>query len=49
MPLRYYLQAVRGIMLRGTDAQQLQLPLIGLAVFAAVTLTLASLRFRKTL
>ena len=49
VPLRYYLQAVRGIMLRGTDAQQLQLPLIGLAVFAAITLTLASLRFRKTL
>lgn len=49
VPLRYYLQAVRGIMLRGTDAQQLQLPLTGLAVFAAITLTLASLRFRKTL
>lgn len=49
VPLRYYLQAVRGIMLRGTDAQQLQLPLSGLAVFAVITLTLASLRFRKTL
>jgi ABC-2 type transport system permease protein len=36
-------------MLRGTDAQQLQLPLSGLAVFAIITLTLASLRFRKTL
>ncbi|ASN82190.1 hypothetical protein DFI_11315 [Deinococcus ficus] len=49
VPLRYYLQAVRGIMLRGTDAHQLQLPLTGLAVFAIITLTLASLRFRKTL
>lgn len=49
VPLRYYLQAVRGIMLRGTGFSDLQTAFIGLGLFAVVTLTLASLRFKKTL
>lgn len=49
IPLRYYLSAVRGIMLRGTGWHDQLGNLLGLGVFAVVTLTLASLRFRKTL
>lgn len=49
VPLKYYLQAVRGIMLRGGGLGDLQTAFIGLAVFALVTLLLASLRFKKTL
>lgn len=49
VPLKYYLQAVRGIMLRGTGLSDLQTAFIGLGVFAVVSLALASLRFRKTL
>lgn len=49
VPLKYYLQAVRGIMLRGTGFSDLQTAFIGLSIFAVVTLTLASLRFKKTL
>lgn len=49
VPLRCYLQAVRGIMLRGMGFTDLQPAFIGLTTFAIVTLALASLRFRKTL
>lgn len=49
VPLKYYLQAVRGIMLRGAGLSDLHAAFIGLGIFALVTLALASLRFRKTL
>ncbi|GAA5503299.1 ribosome-associated ATPase [Deinococcus xinjiangensis] len=49
VPLKYYLQAVRGIMLRGAGLSDLQTAFIGLTVFALATLLLASLRFKKTL
>lgn len=49
IPLRYYLTAVRGIMLRGTGYADLQGAFLGLAIFAVLTLALASLRFKKTL
>lgn len=49
VPLKYYLQAVRGIMLRGAGLSDLQTAFIGLSVFALVTLLLASTRFKKTL
>ncbi|UBV42359.1 ABC transporter permease [Deinococcus taeanensis] len=49
VPLRYYLQAVRGLMLRGATSDDLRGAFLGLTVFAVVALALASLRFRKTL
>lgn len=49
VPLRYYLSAVRGLMLRGAGWSELQGTFLGLAVFAVAALGLASLRFRKTL
>ena len=49
VPLRYYLTSVRGIMLRGTEYSDLQGAFAGLTIFALMTLTLASLRFKKTL
>lgn len=49
VPLRYYLQAVRGLMLRGATWDDLRGAFLGLTVFAGAALLLASLRFRKTL
>lgn len=49
VPLKYYLEAVRGVLLRGTSFTDLQPAFIGLTIFAIVTLGLASLRFKKTL
>ncbi|PYE55431.1 ABC transporter permease [Deinococcus yavapaiensis] len=49
VPLKYYLSAVRGIMLRGAELSDLMSAFVGLAVFAAITLLLASLTFKKTL
>jgi ABC-2 type transport system permease protein len=49
VPLRYYLQAVRGVMLRGSSFADLHTALLGLSLFAVVTLALASGRFKKTL
>jgi ABC-2 type transport system permease protein len=49
VPLKYYLQAVRGVMLRGTSFADLYPAFLGLTLFAVVTLTVASRRFKKTL
>ncbi len=49
VPLRYFLQIARGVMLRGAGFESLVGEFVALAVFATLLLTAASLRFRKTL
>jgi ABC-2 type transport system permease protein len=49
VPLRYYLRVARGVILRGAGLGNLWVDFAALAVFVTLMLTLASLRFRKTL
>ncbi len=49
IPLRYYLIIIRSILLKGVGASALTGEIIALAIFAAVVLTAAALRFRKRL
>lgn len=47
VPARYFLRALRGILLKGVGVEMLWRDLGALAVFAAIVLTLASLRLRR--
>lgn len=47
VPARYFLVALRGIVLKGADVTVFWRELAALAVFAALTLTLASVRLRR--
>ena len=49
MPLRYYLVAVRSLMLKGVGVDALQVQIMALAVFGLGIMTIAALRFRKRL
>ena len=49
IPLRYFLEAARGIMLRGVGLETLLKPFVLLAIFTALALLLAILSFRKRL
>ena len=49
LPLTHFVRLIRGIVLRGAELGELLGELQALAVFTAVTLTLAVLRFRKRL
>ena len=49
IPLRYFLEIVRGIFLKGTDIAELWPQTLALTAFGATILTLSILRFRKTL
>ena len=49
IPLRYYLVAIRSIMLKGVGYEAIRTELIALAVFGIVIMTAAALRFRKRL
>jgi ABC-2 type transport system permease protein len=49
IPLRYYLVAIRSIMLKGVGFEAIRTELIALAVFGIVIMTAAALRFRKRL
>jgi ABC-2 type transport system permease protein len=49
IPLTYFLIVVRGIVIKGVDLPTLMPQVIALAIFGAVLITLASLRFRKRL
>ena len=49
VPLRYFLVAIRALLLKGVGAAAIQNEMISLAVFGIVIMTLASLRFRKRL
>lgn len=48
-PLTHFLQIVRGVMLKDTSLAQLQSPLIALCIFTATAVTIALLRYRRTL
>lgn len=47
VPARYFLVALRGIVLKGSALETLVVPLSALVVYATVTLALASIRFSK--
>lgn len=49
VPLRYFLQVARGVMLRGTGLEHLWTEVAALSAFAVLLLAVASLRFRKSL
>ena len=49
IPLTYFLDIVRGIMLKGIGMQFLAKDVIALSIFTVTILTLATLRFRKRL
>lgn len=49
IPLTYFLQVLRGVILKGAGVQHLAPQLAILAAFGLGTLTLSALRFRKTL
>jgi drug efflux transport system permease protein len=48
IPARYYVEGLRGILLRGNGMEDVWLQAVALAVFAAVMLVLSTLRFRRT-
>lgn len=48
-PLRYYMVVIRGIFLKGVGVAALWQQLVGLAVIGVIVLTIAMMRFRKTL
>jgi len=47
VPARYFLRALRAIVLKGTDLAQLLPEVAALAIYAAATLALASLRLSR--
>ena len=49
IPLRYFLEAARGVMLRGVGLDVLYAPFAALVVFTALMLALATMSFRKRL
>lgn len=49
VPVTYFIEILRGVVLRGADLWDLMMPTVGLAVSCVVILTLSVLRFRKQL
>ena len=49
LPLTHYLRIVRAIMLKGSSVADLRYDAIALAVLMAIAMTIAVLRFRRTL
>ncbi|MBN1609029.1 MAG: ABC transporter permease [Polyangiaceae bacterium] len=48
-PVRYFVEAIRAILLKGAGFQELSGQLVALAMFGTVILTLSALRFSKRL
>jgi ABC-2 type transport system permease protein len=48
-PVRYFMEIVRGVFLKGSGVSVLWPQMLALAIFGVVILTLSSLRFRKRL
>ena len=48
-PLRFFAELVRSVLLRGAGFRDLSVQLVVLAVYGAVILALATLRFRRQL
>ena len=49
MPLRYYLDIIRSLMLKGVGFEAIQGDVLALAIFGVVIMTAAAARFRKRL
>ena len=49
LPLTYFIKVARGVMVRGAPLDALWVPLVVLAVMAAVVFTASTLRFRREL
>jgi ABC-2 type transport system permease protein len=49
LPLTHFVRLIRGIVLRGADIMDLRMDVEALALFTAIMLTLAVMRFRKRL
>lgn len=49
IPLRYYLVAIRALLLKGVGVEALQTQIVALAIFGTLIMTAAALRFRKRL
>jgi len=49
IPLRYYLIIIRSVLLKGVGAGSLISEIVALAIFGAVVMAAAALRFRKRL
>ena len=49
IPARYFVHALRGIMLKGSGLSILWTDLVALTVFALIILALATARFRRRL
>jgi ABC-2 type transport system permease protein len=49
LPLTHYLRIVRGVMLKGAGAVDLQTDVVALAAFTLAAMMIAVLRFRQTL
>jgi ABC-2 type transport system permease protein len=49
LPLTYFIKVARGVMVRGAPIDSLWVPLVVLAVMAAVVFTASTLRFRRDL
>jgi ABC-2 type transport system permease protein len=49
IPLRYYLIIIRSVLLKGVGAGSLVVEIVALAIFGALVMTAAALRFRKRL
>jgi len=49
VPLSYFLTVVRGIVIKGVGVPALGSQIVALAIFGAVLIVLASMRFRKRL
>jgi ABC-2 type transport system permease protein len=47
VPARYFLIALRGVVLKGVEFATIWKELLALTIYAAVVLTLASLRLRR--
>ena len=48
-PLRYFIEIVRGLFLKGTGVAVLWPQMVALAIFGVVILSLSAVRFRKRL
>ena len=49
MPARYFIEALRGVLLRGNGFAELWTHLAALAIFATLVMTAATKRFRREL
>ncbi len=49
IPLRWYLEILRGVIMKGTGIEAITTPVLFLTLLAIAFITLATARFRKTL